>query len=78
MSKPRNMQSFIVWILARIAERETARKGDEALEGAEGNGDDFDIFRCAAHEDWAKVFCMPAICRDKVKLGMSRRHVGKR
>jgi hypothetical protein len=43
---------------------------DEALEGAEGNG--------AAHEDGAKVFCMPAICRDKVRLGIARRHIGKR
>ena len=25
-------------------------QGDEALEGAEGNRDNFGIFRCAAHE----------------------------
>jgi hypothetical protein len=34
--------------------REGGRDGvqdDEALEGAEGNGDNFGIFRCAAHED---------------------------
>jgi hypothetical protein len=43
-------------------------QGDEALEGAEGNGDNFSIFRCAAHKDGAKeVFCLPAICRDKVR-----------
>jgi hypothetical protein len=43
---------------------------DEALEGAEGN--------VAAHEDTAKVFCMPAICRDKVRLEIARRHIRKR
>jgi len=54
-------------------------QGDEALEGAEGNYDNFGIFRCAAHEDVAKeVFCMPVICRDKVRLGIARRHIGKR
>jgi hypothetical protein len=53
-------------------------QGDEALEGAEGNGDNFGIFRCAAHEDGAKeVLCMPAICRDKFRLGISRKHIGK-
>ena len=29
-------------------------QGNEALEGTEGNGDDFGIFRCAADEDGAK------------------------
>ena len=43
-------------------------QGDEALEGAEGDGDNFNIFRCAAHEDGAKeVVCLPAICHDKVR-----------
>jgi hypothetical protein len=37
-STPYDMQSFIVWMMAGIAERETASKVDEALEGAEGNG----------------------------------------
>jgi hypothetical protein len=33
-------------------------QGDEALEGAEGNGDNFGIFRCAAYEDGVnEVFC---------------------
>ena len=33
-------------------------QGDEAREGAEGNGDNFGIFHHAAHEDGAKeVFC---------------------
>ena len=41
---------------------------DETLEGAEGNGDNFSIFRCAAHKNGAKeVFCMPAICHNKLK-----------
>jgi hypothetical protein len=26
-------------------------QGDEALEGAEGNGENFGTFRCAPHED---------------------------
>jgi hypothetical protein len=50
MSTPCDMQSFIVWVIARIAERVTVRKAmsrDEVYEGAEGNV----IFRCAAHED---------------------------
>jgi hypothetical protein len=34
---------FIVWMMAGIAERKTAR-GDEGLEGAEGNGDNFGNF----------------------------------
>ncbi len=52
-------------------------QGDEALEGAEG-GHNFGIFRCAADEDGAKeAFCMPAICRDKFRLGIARRHIGK-
>jgi hypothetical protein len=43
-------------------------QGDEALERAEGNGDNLDIFRCAAHEDGAKeVFCMPVICCESEK-----------
>lgn len=29
-------------------------QGDEPLEGAEGNGDDLGIFRCAPHENGAK------------------------
>jgi hypothetical protein len=30
---------------------------------------------CAAHEDGVKeVFCMPAICRDKVRFGITRMH----
>ena len=34
-------------------------QGDESLEGAEDNGDNFGISRCAAHEDGANgVFCM--------------------
>jgi hypothetical protein len=44
---------FIVWMMAGIAERKTAR-GDEGLEGAEGNGDNFGIFRWAGHEDGAR------------------------
>ena len=40
-------------------------QGYEALEGAEGDGDNFGILRCAAHEEGAQeVFCMPVICRD--------------
>jgi hypothetical protein len=40
-------------------------QGNEVLEGAEGNGDDFCIFRCAAHGDRSKgVIYMPAICRE--------------
>jgi hypothetical protein len=54
-------------------------QGNEALEGAEGNDDNFGIVRCAAHEDEAKeVFCMPVVCRDKVRLGTARRDIGKR
>ena len=52
-------------------------QGDEALEGAEGNGDKRGIFRKAAHENGAKeVLCMLVICRDKVLLypaGISER-----
>ena len=56
-------------------ERDGAQ-GDE--EGAEGNGDNFGNFRWAAHEDGAKeVFHLPAICRDKVRLGVTRNHIGK-
>jgi hypothetical protein len=54
---------------------------DEALEGAEGNGDDLNIFRCAAHEDGAKeVISVPAICHDKVskvRLEIARSHIAK-
>jgi hypothetical protein len=57
MSTPCDMQSFIVWMIARIAERETAQ-GDEALERAEGNGDNLGICGCAAHEGGEnEVFC---------------------
>ena len=43
------------------------------MEGAEGNGDDLNIFRCAAHEDGAKkVICVPAICRDKVSISQTQ------
>jgi hypothetical protein len=39
------------------------------LEGAEGDGDHFGIFRRAAYEDRAKeFFCMPAICRERVSV----------
>ena len=56
-------------------------QGDKALEGAEGNGDNFCIFRCVAHKHGAKeAFCMPVICRgevrtryNKVRLGIARR-----
>jgi hypothetical protein len=41
-----------------IAKRETARKAVR-LEGAEGNDDNFGIFRCEAHKDEAKV-CWPS------------------
>ena len=48
-------------------ERDSAQ-GYEALESAEGNRDHLGIFRCTAHKDGAKeVFCMPTICRDKVR-----------
>jgi hypothetical protein len=43
LSTPCEMPSFIVWMMAGIAERKTAR-GDEGLEGAEGNSDNFQIF----------------------------------
>jgi hypothetical protein len=48
MSTPRDTQSFIIWMMAGIAEGDCAQ-GDEALDG---NGDNFGIFRCAAHEDF--------------------------
>jgi hypothetical protein len=38
------MQMFIVWVMAGIEERVTARQGDEAFERGEGNGDNFGIF----------------------------------
>ncbi len=48
-------------------------QGDEPLEGAEGNRDNFDIFRCTAHEDGAKkVLCMPAICHNEVRCRKSQ------
>ena len=41
-----------------------------------GNGNKFGY---ADHEDGTKeVFCMPAICRDKMRLGIARGHIGKR
>lgn len=44
-------------------------EGDEALEGAEGDGDHFGVFRGAAHEDGAKEFFgMPAICRERASV----------
>jgi hypothetical protein len=44
-------------------------QGDEALEGAEGNGNEFGIFRCAAHEDGAKdVF-------NHLRLGIACRYI---
>jgi hypothetical protein len=75
MLTPCDMQSFIVWMMAGIAEGGGTQgdDADEAVEGAKGNGNNFGIFRCAAHEDGAKeVFCMPAICHghDKVRLGI--------
>jgi hypothetical protein len=55
LSTPCEMLSFIVWMMAGIAERKTAR-GDEGLpvEGAEGNGDNFGTFCCAVDEDRAE------------------------
>ena len=55
-------------------------QGDEVLEGAEDNRDNFGIFfRCAAHEDGAKeALCMLVIRRDKVGLGIARRYIGIR
>jgi hypothetical protein len=53
LSTPCEMPSFIVWMMAGIAERKTAR-GDEGLEGAEGNGDNFGNFCCAVDEDGAE------------------------
>ena len=47
------MQSFIVWMMAGIAERETAR-GDEGLERGEGNSDNFGNFCCGVDEDGAR------------------------
>jgi hypothetical protein len=54
------VQSLIVWMVAGMTERKTdCAQGDESLEGAEGNGDNFGVFHCAAHEDGANgVFCM--------------------
>jgi hypothetical protein len=44
-------------------------QGDEALEGAEGNGNEFGFFGCAAHEDGAKeVF-------SHLRLGIARRYI---
>jgi hypothetical protein len=35
------------------------------------------IFRCAVHENGAKeVYCIPAICPDKVRLGIARSLAG--
>jgi hypothetical protein len=52
-SIPCETPSFIVWMMAGIAERKTARS-DEALVGVEGNGDNFGNFRCAVHEYGAR------------------------
>ena len=63
MSTPCNIQSFIVWMMdGALDRREGEAQGDEALEGAEGNGDNIGVFRCTAHEDGAnEVFCKPVI-----------------
>jgi hypothetical protein len=77
VSTPCDMQSFIVWMIAGIAERETARKAmrrwREPMEMVITLA--FVVAHCATHEDGVKeVFCMPAICRDKVRFGITRMH----
>ena len=52
-----DMQLFIVWMMAGIAEKKTAR-GNERLEGDEGNGDNFGNFCCAVDEDGAERFIL--------------------
>jgi hypothetical protein len=42
LSTPCETPVFIVWMMAGIAERKPAR-GNEALEGVEGNGDNFEF-----------------------------------
>jgi len=46
MSRPCNMQSFIVWMVNGARDRREGddAKSDESLEGAEGNGDNIGIF----------------------------------
>jgi hypothetical protein len=46
MSRPSNMQSFIVWMVNGARDRRGGddAKSDELLEGAEGNGDNIGIF----------------------------------
>jgi hypothetical protein len=74
MSTPRDMQSFIVWMMAGIAERETGRK---AMRRWREPREMVGIFRCAVHENGAKeVYCIPAICPDKVRLGIARSLAG--
>jgi hypothetical protein len=60
-------------MMAGIAERETGRK---AMRRWREPRKMVGIFRCAVDENGAKeVYCMPAICRDKFRLGITLKHI---
>jgi hypothetical protein len=62
--------------------REGEAQGDEALEGAEGNGDNFQLaFFVARHMKTGRMRCSVSrsSCRDKVGLGIARKDsIGRR
>jgi hypothetical protein len=63
-------------MIAGIAERETVHK---AMRRELRLVITLAIFWAAHEEDGAKeVFHMPAVCRGKVRLGIARKHIGKR
>ena len=68
MSTPCDMQSFIVWMMAGIAERETARKAMRRWREPRAIATTLAFFVAPP----MRGFCMAAICRDKVRLGYNK------
>jgi hypothetical protein len=63
-----------VWMIAQTAERETVTARKTMRHWREPRARP----GCKSHEDSVKeVFRMPVIRRDKVRLGIARRHIGK-
>jgi hypothetical protein len=71
LSTPCEMPSFIVWMMAGIAEKKTAR-GNERLEGDEDNGDNFGNFCCPVDEGGAERFILENHSRRKAAMTTMR------
>jgi hypothetical protein len=66
-----DMQLFIVSMMDGIAERETARKAMRGWREPRAIATTLTFFVALP----MRGFCMPPICRDKVRLGTTRRHI---